>query len=301
MYFGAVVSNTALTFAPASRAVHTQYTISGVSTQCAHSVVMSSLSGAAAFLVAVNNEIAVAGSNADTLKCLENVQSVAHDDAAVSKIVSQAASVPSAILVALQAVCTVSEVSQTTYETLVGPTGASYFYATSINDLPINNAKDVLATSYSATLWIDNCGSFYSCANTLGRTSNIKTFFFNLTSTTRSANVDVWTPSLDDNNRFFQYGNETYVRVIDKSRLRDKCDAPIVGNFDTRVTNYNIVNGGSAVVAVSWSAERPNWPNAIKIRVRYNGPSNSAPSSAMVSAPLLVLAAIVAALTQRFF
>jgi hypothetical protein len=299
LYFGALVSNTAFVFAPASKAVHTKYTLAGVATQCAHATVMSSFSGAAAFFVAANNEVAMSGANAESLKCLANVQSVAQDDAMVSGIVALQATVPSATLVAIQAACTVSEVTQTQYEAMVNTGGIFYTYATSINALTKGSSVEVAATSF--TTYVDNCGSFFQCGTNAMRTSNTKTFFFNLTSSARSANIDVYVPVVDDNGKFMQYGNETYLRVIDHSKLRDKCDSPL-GSFPTHVYNYNIVSGGAAVIAVSWAEDlRPSWPQSIKVRVTYNGPSNSALSSKVMSVPLLLVAAIVAFAAQRFF
>jgi len=299
LYFGALVSNTPVVYAPASQAVHGRYTVAGAPTQCAHATMMSSFSGAAAFMVAVNNEVVMSGANADSLKCLENVQSVAHDDAIVSSIVALQAQVPMNTLVAVQAVCTNSVVSQATYESYVNQGGISYAYATTINDLTAGSSKYIEATTYS--VFMPNCGAFYSCGNSDFRTRDIQTFFFNLTSSSRSANIEVSIPVTDDNGRFYQYGNETYLRVIDHSTLRDKCDAPL-GSLSTRVRDYNIVNGGAAVVAVSWAVDiRPNWNRPIRVQVKYNGPSNSAFSSKAFSAPLLLVAAIVAFATQRFF
>jgi len=260
---------------------------------------MSSFSGAAAFFVAANNEVVMSGANADSLKCLENVQSVAHDDAMVSSLVALQAQVPMNTLIAIQAVCTNSVVSQTQYETIVNQGGSSYAYATSINDLTAGSSKIIEATTYA--VFVANCGAFYTCGSSDFRTNNIQTFFFNLTSSSRSANIDVTVPVTDDSGRFYQYGNETYLRVVDHSLLRDKCDSPLLG-LPTRVTNYNIVNGGAAVIAVSWAVDiRPNWNRPIRVVVKYNGASNSAFSSKAFSAPLLLVAAIVAFATQRFF
>jgi hypothetical protein len=289
LHFGALATSTKSSFAPASQAVGTHYTIAGSRQFCAHSMVLSSLSGSPMFLASANSEIATSASNADSLTCLQNVEAVAHDDAVINSIVRLQAEVPEhSSRVALQA-CSLPQITKATYESYVATTGTNYGWTTAV---PINVGAEVtIYPSTQAVLYKSGCGSFFWCGDYQSRNADIRTFFFNLTSIGRSANVKIWTPTISAYG-LNRWGNYTLLRIVDNVEQRDECASGGGGIFDTVSTKYhNIVNNGYAIVAVAWQTERDS-TLPIQVNIRYNGPSSGAVSSAVASLPVVVLAIV---------
>jgi len=291
LHFGALATSTKAAFAPASQAVGTHYTIAGSRQFCAHSMVLSSLSGSPMFLASANSEIATSASKADSLTCLQNVEAVAHNDDLINSIVRLQAAVPEhSARVALQA-CALPQITKATYESYVRQGGDNYIWTTAV---PLNiGAEDSVRPISQALVYHSSCGSFFWCADYQSRSADVRIFFFNLTSIGRSANVKIWTPTISSYG-VNRWGNYTMLRVMDNVEQRDECTSG-GGVFDTVSTKYhNIVNNGYAIVAVAWQAEHDSIL-PIQVNIKYNGPSSGAMSSAVASLPV-VLFAIVAAL-----
>jgi len=256
------------------------------------------------FMVSANPEVVMAGSSVDAMNCLNNVEAVSEENTLVASIVRLQAGVPEHSAAFVTQSCPSETIVQATWETAVGPTGAFYSYASvipaSLGSLPVE------VTSPLPTSFLTNCGAFYKCASgtNVGSTYT-PTFFFNISArATQSANVRVSTPSLSySGSVFLQYGNETFLRVVDHTLLRDECSAPILGISDSSV-RHNIATGSWAVVGVSWMSVgcvKCTLSSSILVRVEYMGASSSAISSAIASVPMMVAAAVIAFLSQRWF
>jgi len=291
-----------ITMAPASQAVGASYTVDGARKFCAHSTLLKGMNGDNLFMVSANPEVMMAGSTVDAVNCLDNVEAAAQDDAFVASIVRLQAAVPEHSAAFVSQACPADTVSQATWETAVGIGGEFYSYASVI---PADTSSLPVEVTALASVFKTNCGSFFRCASGSTTTVTTPTFFFNISArATQSANVRVSTPSRTySGSTFIQWGNETYLRVVDHTLLRDECSAPITGVFDSSV-RHNIVTGGWAVVAVAWQSVgcyKCTSTSALRVRVEYMGASSSAISSAIASIPMMVVAAIIAVVSQRWF
>jgi hypothetical protein len=298
--FAAMSIGASITMAPASSAVGASYTVDGARKFCAHSTMLKGLNGENLFMVSANPEVMMAGSTVDAVNCL-NVEATAQDDAFVASIVRLQAAVPEHSAAFVSQACPADTVLQATWEAAVGVGGEFYSYATLI---PADMVLPVEVVAPRLT-FKTNCGSFFRCATGSTSTVTTPTFFFNISArATQSANVRVSTPSYSvSGSTFIQWGNETYLRVVDHTLLRDECSAPIIGIADSSV-RHNIVTGGWAVVAVSWQSvgcRKCTSANDIRVRIEYMGASSSAISSAIASIPMMVVAAIIAFVSQRWF
>jgi len=236
----------------------------------------------------------------EAINCIQ-ADAVAHDDAFVASIVRLQAAVPENSAAFVTQACPADIVLKAAWEAYTGVGGAFYSYATLIPD---TTALPIEFTAPRSTFIATNCAGFYPCASA-STSLTAPSFFFNISARpTQSANVRVSTPSytIGVTPTFIQWGNETYLRVADHTGLRDECSAPVLGILDTSV-RHNIPTGSWAVVAVSWMSANckkctPN--NDIRMRIEYMGASSSALSNAVVSIPLMMVAAIVAFVAQRF-
>jgi len=309
MAFAAMSTATPISWAPASQAVGSSFNFESGRKYCAHSMMLKSMNGDNVFLVSANSEVVTSGSSVEAMNCFENVESVAHNDELVASIVRLQAAVPEHASQFVSMACPGDTMSVATWANLVGPAGPYYQYT--------YNPPSVAGTFQDyifrrSAFYATNCGGFWSaCAFDSGLTTTVvPTFVFNISARVGSnAHIRVSTPSTSTTYGN-QWGNETYVRVIDNTGLRDECSAPFSGIFDSSI-DHNIATNSYALVAVAWQITsattggkgcyKCTQANDLIVRITYTGLSSSALSTAIASVPMMVVAAIVAFMTQRFF
>jgi len=290
----ALATSTPFSVAPESVAVGAHYSVSGVRQFCSHSIRLHDVDGSTLFIASVNPTVALAGSSADKINCLQNVETVMQDETLIGSIIRAQASVPDATSrLALQA-CSLVELTPAAYQTIVATTNAPY--AISLSGVSAGSRVTSSTAATWATNYVPNCGSFFSCAQSSVLTSDARTFFFNLTvGPTQSANVDISTPF-----GLNKYGNETVLRVVNDGLTRTGCSAPVLYIAPSSI-NYNIATGSWAIVAVSWAtSHRQTEGNTIIVAIDYNGASNAATSTHLISLPVILAAAIFAFAARRF-
>jgi hypothetical protein len=290
----ALATSTPFSTAPESVAVGAHYSVAGVRQFCSHSVRMHDVDGSTMFIASANSIMAQAGSNADKITCLQNVEAVMQDEQLVGSIIRAQASVPDATgRLALQA-CTVVEKTEAEYEAIVSTTNAPIAISLASYTAGATITSSSIATW--ATHYVPNCGSFFTCASTSIQTSDARTLFFNIsTGPTQSANIDISTPySLN------RYGNETMIRVVNHGKTRTECAAPVLYVLASSV-NYNIATGSWAIVGVSWATQyRQSLQSLITVQIYFWGDSNAASSSRLISLPALLAAGLFAYFARRF-